>query len=78
MKQHKLFYGSSYDRGLDILLLMWSDIKKKYPDAELHIAYGWDLFDKAALNNKERMEWKADIVELMKQPGVHHHGLLVS
>lgn len=74
MKQHKLFYGSSYDRSVDILLLMWSDIKKKYPDAELHIAYGWDLFDKAALNNKERMEWKADVVELMKQPGVHHYG----
>lgn len=74
MKHHKLFYGSSYDRGLDILLLMWADIKKKYSDAELHIAYGWDLFDKAALNNKERMEWKSDVVELMKQDGVHHYG----
>jgi len=76
MKHHKLFYGSSYDRGSDILLLMWADIKKKYPDAELHIAYGWDLFDKAALNNKERMEWKEDVLDLMKQPGVYEHGRL--
>lgn len=74
MKHHKLFYGSSYDRGLDLLLLMWSDIKKQYPDATLDIAYGWDLFDKAAVNNKERQEWKKDVQELMKQPGVTEHG----
>ncbi len=73
-KHHKLFYASSYDRGLDILLLMWGDIKKAYPDATLDIAYGWDLFDKAAVNNKERQAWKADVVELIKQPGVTEHG----
>lgn len=74
MKHYKLFYGSSYDRGLDILLLMWGDIKKQYPDATLDIAYGWDLFDKAAVNNKERQEWKKDVVDLMNQPGITHHG----
>ena len=73
-QHHKLFWGSSYDRGLDILLLMWPDIKKAYPDAELHIAYGWDLFDKAAVNNKERQEWKNDVVALMKQDGVTEYG----
>ena len=53
---------------------MWSDIKKQYPDATLDVAYGWDLFDKAAVNNKERQEWKKDVVELLKQPGVTEHG----
>jgi len=74
MRHHKLFTGSSYDRGLDILLLMWGDIKKAYPDAELFCAYGWDLFDKATVNNKERQAWKNDVVELLKQPGITEYG----
>lgn len=74
MKNHKLFYGSSYDRGVDVLLEMWEDIKKEVPDATLDIAYGWDLFDLAAANNKERQAWKARVVELMKLPGVTEHG----
>lgn len=74
MKQHKLFYGSSYDRGVDILLEMWPQVKEKFPDATLDIAYGWDLFDKATVNNKERQAWKKHVVELMKQDGVTEHG----
>lgn len=73
---HKLFWGSSYDRGLDILLFMWSQIKEAVPDAELHICYGWDMFDKVARNNPERMKWKAGVEELMKQDGIVHHGRL--
>ena len=47
-----------------------------YSDAELHIAYGWDLFDRVTVGNKERQNWKAQMVELMKQPGIIHHGRL--
>lgn len=74
MRNHKLFYGSSYDRGLDVLLLMWADIKAEVPEATLDVAYGWDLFDKATANNKERQEWKKQVVELLKQPGITEHG----
>jgi glycosyltransferase involved in cell wall biosynthesis len=74
MKQHKLFYGSSYDRGLDFLLKMWPDIKNKFPDATLDICYGWDLFDKATQNNEERREWKERVVEMMSQVDITHHG----
>src|SRR6185312_10323526 len=73
-RQHKLFWGSSYDRGLNVLLKMWPEIKAKYPDAELHIAYGWNLFDAALGNNPERMEWKKTMQELMKQKGITDHG----
>lgn len=73
-KQHKLFYGSSYDRGLDILLSMWPKIKELYPDVTLDVCYGWDLFDKGYANNPERMNWKAKIDALMRQPGITHHG----
>lgn len=74
MRNHKLFWGSSYDRGLDILLAMWPDIKKEVPDATLDICYGWDLFDKATVNNKERQAWKQVQLERMKQDGITEHG----
>ena len=72
--RHKLFAGSSYDRYLDILLPMWGKIRKKYPKAELHVTYGWDLFDKVTAGNQERQNWKAKQVELLKQPGITEHG----
>lgn len=73
-KNHKLFWQSSYDRGLDILLFIWSDIREIYPAAELTITYGFDLFDKVAANNPERQEWKKHVIQLMQQPGITHLG----
>lgn len=57
-----------------VLLRMWPTIKARFQDAELHIAYGWDLFDKVTHNNPERQSWKAKMVELMNQKGIIHHG----
>jgi 2-polyprenyl-3-methyl-5-hydroxy-6-metoxy-1,4-benzoquinol methylase len=69
-----IVYGSSYDRGLEHLLRMWPDIKKEVPDAELHVFYGWNLFDVAYPDNPERKDWKERMNELMKQPGITHLG----
>jgi glycosyltransferase involved in cell wall biosynthesis len=73
LRNHKLIYASSPDRGLDILLKMWPDIRAKFPDAELHVAYGWKVFDMVTGNNPERQEWKADVMQLMQQPGITDH-----
>ena len=73
-RHNKLFWGSSYDRGLNILLIMWSDIKKSFPNATLDICYGWNLFDKAYADNQERQRWKEDVSNLMNQDGITHHG----
>jgi glycosyltransferase involved in cell wall biosynthesis len=75
-RHHKLGWYSSYDRGLQYLLGMWGEILKKFPDAQLHIAYGWDMFDKAAATNPERMRWKHDMELAMQQRGIHHYGRL--
>ena len=75
-RQHKLFYGSSYDRGLEHLLQMWPEIRQAFPDAELHICYGWDMYDKAYGNNPERQAWKHRMNDDMDQPGIKHHGRL--
>jgi glycosyltransferase involved in cell wall biosynthesis len=53
---------------------MWPDILEEVPDAELHIFYGWNLFDMVNNNNPERMAWKAKVEKLMKQKGIFHHG----
>lgn len=70
----KFWYQSSYDRGLDIVLWIWPKILEKLPNAKLDICYGWDLFVKAYSGNPERMAWKAKLDEMMKQPGITHHG----
>jgi len=72
----RLFYGSSYDRGLDILLKLWPRILEKYPSATLQVCYGWDIFDRAFADNPERQAWKRKINDLMKQKGITHHGRL--
>ncbi len=71
---YRIIWSSSYDRGLDILLKMWPDIKKAVPEAELHVFYGWQLFEFFYRNNPERMAWMGKVNELMKQDGVTHHG----
>jgi hypothetical protein len=53
---------------------MWTDIKETFPDAELHVAYGWDTFLQLARGNPERMEWMRSMVALLKQPGITEYG----
>lgn len=38
---HKVGYFSAYYRGLECLLKNWLQIRAQVPDAELHVAYGW-------------------------------------
>lgn len=68
----KICYTSSYDRGLEHLLKMWPDIKREVPEAELVIAYGWQLFVKFYSNNPASMAWKAKMDEMMKADGITH------
>lgn len=71
----RIIYASSYDRGLEQMLEMWSDIRKAVPDAELHAYYGWNTYDnylKRGLIPDEG--FKPRMLELFKQEGVFEHG----
>lgn len=70
----KLIYSSSPDRGLIYLLKMWPEVIKEVPDAELHVYYGFQVFDAIHQGNPGRMKWKAMIMDAMKQPGIVYHG----
>ena len=73
-KPFKMFWGGSYDRGVQHLLEMWGEVREKIPTAELHICYGFELFDIAHAGNSEMMKWKDYMLNLMKQEGVFHYG----
>ena len=70
----RLLYASSYDRGLKCLLEMFPKIKKEVPEAELHIFYGWSVWDAVHKNDPEKIKEKKHIMKLMEQDGVYEHG----
>jgi len=45
---HKVVYSSSPDRGLPVLLQVWPEIRRRVPDAELHVFYGFFNWKKVA------------------------------
>lgn len=62
-------YSSSPDRGLDLLLELWPDVRKEVPDAELHYCYS-SVYDKVAEQNPAVAAFRDRVVELANQPGV--------
>lgn len=73
-RRYTAFYGSSYDRGLENLLEIWPEVIREIPEAQLHICYGWDLFDKLRGHVKTFRDWKAKIESMMNHPSIIHHG----
>jgi glycosyltransferase involved in cell wall biosynthesis len=68
----KVVYGSSYNRGLRILLESWGTIKRAVPAAKLSIFYGWQSFQRC---NPQRYRVVRPYFEsLMKQSGITHLG----
>lgn len=41
-QKYKFVWSSSPDRGIDVVLSIWPEIKRRYPEAELHVYYGWN------------------------------------
>ncbi len=71
---YRLIYSSSYDRGLTTLLKLFPQIKKEVPKAELHIFYGWSVWDAIYPGDELMKKRKEEIIKLMKQDGVFEHG----
>jgi glycosyltransferase involved in cell wall biosynthesis len=75
----RFFYSSSPDRGLDVLLYMWPKIREFSPNAELHVFYGFDNWQKAAESMGQRAEilkvaYYRDLVEGKEGKGIFYRG----
>lgn len=70
----RLIYTSSYDRGIQHLLILWSDIKLQVPEAELHLFYGWNTYLEMEKSGARDPKFRHAMETLMKQNGVFEHG----
>lgn len=78
-QKNKFIWSSSPDRGLDIVLELWPQIREIAPDAELHIYYGWNNFDKMAEMTQDSHMLRFSVqmknaIESLKDQGVYSHG----
>jgi glycosyltransferase involved in cell wall biosynthesis len=77
---HRAIYSSSPDRGLMLALELWPRIREQVEDAELHVYYGFENWEKAARLNPDYaaqfggVETIDRMKAMLKQPGVHYHG----
>ncbi len=72
----RFIYASSPDRGLDTLLVAFPMIRRLYPEAELHVFYGFDNWNKAIEASGDE-GWRGSrdrILAMLRQPGVYEHG----
>lgn len=78
---HRFLYASSPDRGLVKLLELWPRVLELYPDAELHVFYGWRGAQKLASGydsawNKRYLTSRRRYEELRHQKGVIERGMV--
>lgn len=76
---HRMFYASSPDRGLELILQQWWRIRERVSDATLYVAYGWENVDTivAAFGPTDwRVEFKARLGPLLNQDGITWLGRL--
>jgi len=72
---NRIVYGSSPDRGLSRLLALFPRIRNEVKDAELHVYYGFDNWEKMAKGNPVQLAEIERLRNLLHTtPGVHTHG----
>lgn len=72
----RLMYASSPDRGLKQALISFKKAREFVPDIQFHAFYGFDNLNKLIKGKPHSplAKAKAEIMTLLKQPGVHFHG----
>jgi glycosyltransferase involved in cell wall biosynthesis len=75
-QRYRFIYASSPDRGLDTLLDLFPRILREFPQAELHVFYGFDNWDEAIrqAGRAASRDWRDQIYQALNQPNVFYHG----
>lgn len=76
---HRAVYGSSPDRGMEVAVKVWPAVRRRVPDAELHIFYGFQTWEVSARSMND--QGQIELIERLKRNlaesavhGVHFHG----
>lgn len=75
VKSNIVGYFSAYYRGLEPVLKLWPEIRKQVPDAELHVAYGWNSWLELEGENDFYIRVSKMLKDLEDQGVVHHERL---
>ena len=72
----RFIYSSSPDRGLDTLLELFPLIREQLSEAELHVFYGFENWDRVLGMRVDPASeaWRDRIRAAMRQPGVYFRG----
>jgi glycosyltransferase involved in cell wall biosynthesis len=76
-RKPRAVYSSSADRGLDILLELWPRVRERVPTAELHVFYGWNVFDAVARLNPALAAYKQKVLDLYEAAGGEDGGVFM-
>jgi glycosyltransferase involved in cell wall biosynthesis len=76
-RKKQFIYSSSPDRGLWHLLRLWPNIRDRWPDAELNIAYGLSNYLATRIwSHRRDGEMAVAMAALVHQPGINNVGKL--
>lgn len=76
-RKPRCVFSSSADRGLDVMLRLWPQIREKVPDAELHVFYGFNTLDAVARQNPQLADFKRGILAQVAQLGGEPAGVFL-
>lgn len=74
-RPHRAIYSSSPDRGLDLMLDIWPDVRKRVEDAELVYCYS-SVYDSVADKDPKVAAFREQVRKLADQEGVTNLGSL--
>jgi glycosyltransferase involved in cell wall biosynthesis len=75
VKGNMVGYFSAYYRGLETALKLWPKIRAQVPDAEFHVAYGWNSWVELEGENDFYHRVSKMLKDLEDQGVVHHDRL---
>lgn len=67
---------SSPDRSMDVLPKLFTEVKKRVPQARMQWAYGWELFEAAWARDTKKMAWMRDTKKAIQDAGIEVLGKL--
>ncbi len=73
----RCIYSSLPNRGLDVLLEVWPEIRRRVPDAELDVYYGWEVYDQIAEHDHRLRGYKVLLYHLLERAGGEAGGVVM-